>query len=170
MTKAAKGPSKTGKKSVSKAGKKVISKEVITPGFANVGRRTVDKNKSKAAGREVVKPVGLSLHIGMNDVDYKNKYWKRYKMSHLGACHRDAQYMATIAQKQGCKLSVVLLDNEATVTSVPALIRSAAAQLQSGDLFLLTYSGHGGQEKVITGKTFDDDDGLDETWCLFDGQ
>ena len=43
----------------------------------------------------------------------------------------------------------------------------AAKALRAGDLFFLTYSGHGGQVPDVNG---DEDDKRDETWCLYDGQ
>ena len=46
-------------------------------------------------------------------------------------------------------------------------MRSAAKTLQGGDLFFLTYSGHGGQVPDVNG---DEADKKDETWCLYDGQ
>ena len=36
-----------------------------------------------------------------------------------------------------------------------------------GDIFFLTYSGHGGQAPDLNG---DEPDGKDETWCLYDGE
>ena len=48
-----------------------------------------------------------------------------------------------------------------------AAIRSAAKSLRAGDLFFLTFSGHGGQVPDVTG---DEADKQDETWCLYDGQ
>ena len=61
----------------------------------------------------------------------------------------------------------VLLTREATRAKTLAAIRAAAKQLKSGDLFWLSYSGHGGQVEDVSGE---EDDKLDETWCLFDGQ
>jgi hypothetical protein len=46
-------------------------------------------------------------------------------------------------------------------------MQKAANALKSGDFFLLSYSGHGGQLPDVGG---DEEEGLDETWCLFDGQ
>ena len=46
-------------------------------------------------------------------------------------------------------------------------MRHAAKRLVSGDLFFLTYSGHGGQVPDVTGEEADKQD---ETWCLYDGQ
>jgi len=39
--------------------------------------------------------------------------------------------------------------------------------LTTNDLFVLSYSGHGGQLPDINR---DEDDGMDETWCLYDGE
>ena len=61
----------------------------------------------------------------------------------------------------------VLLTSAATRKKTIAALRAAAAKLKAGDLFFLTYSGHGGQ---VTDINADEDDAQDETWCLFDGQ
>ena len=103
------------------------------------------------------------MHIGLNAVnpgDYSG--WG----GPLAACEFDARDMAAIATAQGMK-PTVLLTKDATRAKTLAGIRAAAKQLTSGDLFLLSYSGHGGQVDDISGE---EDDKLDETWCLFDGQ
>ena len=46
-------------------------------------------------------------------------------------------------------------------------LRDAARKLKAGDLFFLSYSGHGGQVPDVSG---DEPDKQDETWCLHDGQ
>ena len=56
---------------------------------------------------------------------------------------------------------------DATRGAVTESITVAAGELSSGDIFLLTYAGHGGQVKDMDG---DEDDLKDETWCLYDGQ
>jgi hypothetical protein len=58
----------------------------------------------------------------------------------------------------------VLLDEQATVAALDERMASYAALLEAGDRLLLTYSGHGGQRPDANG---DEDDGKDETWCLF---
>ena len=58
-----------------------------------------------------------------------------------------------------------LLDEKATAASVLEGIRNAARELKAGDLFLIQYSGHGGQ---VPDRNGDEADGLDETWCLYD--
>jgi uncharacterized caspase-like protein len=74
--------------------------------------------------------------------------------------------MASLATSQGIA-SNVLITADATRAKALDGIRKAAKQLKSGDLFLLSYSGHGGQVDDVSGE---EDDKLDETWCLYDGQ
>lgn len=74
--------------------------------------------------------------------------------------------MAAIAKSKGMK-STVLLTKKATRKNTLAGIRSAAKALRAGDLFFLTYSGHGGQLPDIDHEELDR---KDETWCLYDGE
>ena len=109
------------------------------------------------------KPNAMSLHIGLNAVSpaaYGG--WS----GELAACEFDAKDMAAIAKSQGMK-STVLLTKKATRAQSLAAMRKAAKQLRKGDLFFLTYSGHGGQVPDVTGE---ETDKQDETWCLYDGQ
>jgi len=109
------------------------------------------------------KPKALSLHIGLNAVSpaaYGG--WS----GDLTACEFDAKDMAAIAKSQGMK-PTVLLTKKGTRAQTLAAIRKAAKQLKKGDLFFLTYSGHGGQVPDVTGE---ETDKQDETWCLYDGQ
>jgi hypothetical protein len=84
----------------------------------------------------------------------------------LTACEFDARDMAAIASANGFE-SKQLLTAQATRDAVLGEIRRAADTLKSGDIFMLSYSGHGGQLTDFTGDEFD---GKDETWCLFDGE
>ena len=61
----------------------------------------------------------------------------------------------------------MLLTKDATAEAVSNAILGAAKTLKSGDLFFLTYSGHGGQVKDTNG---DEADGMDETWVCYDRQ
>ena len=109
------------------------------------------------------KPKGLSVHIGLNAVSTAHyKGWS----GELTACEFDARDMAAIAKAAGMK-PTVLLTKKATRKAVLGAIRAACKTLVSGDLLLLTYSGHGGQIPDVTGE---ETDKLDETWCLYDGQ
>ncbi len=104
---------------------------------------------------------GISVHIGLNVVD-PNAYdgWD----GQLSGCINDAYAMQRIADQMGYS-SALLLDGQATSGGVVEQIGRAAQQLQPGDTFLLTYSGHGGQVPDVNG---DEDDGQDETWVLYD--
>jgi metacaspase-1 len=105
----------------------------------------------------------ISLHIGLNAVDPKAYGgWS----GPLAACEFDANDMAAIATGKGMKASV-LLTKQGTRSAVLAGMRAAAKALKSGDLFFMSYSGHGGQVPDTSG---DEPDKKDETWCLYDGQ
>jgi len=105
----------------------------------------------------------VSLHVGLNGVN-PNAYagWD----GPLAACEFDAKDMQAIAKSKAMK-STLLLTKKATRANVLAGLRGAAGKLKSGDLFFLTYSGHGGQVPDVDG---DEPEGQDETWCLYDGQ
>jgi hypothetical protein len=124
----------------------------------------VAKKQSRKIGKKPARPNALSLHIGLNSVD-PGQYegWS----GPLAACEFDANDMRDLAQARGIKASV-LLTQDATRARTLKGIRAAAKALKSGDLFFLSYSGHGGQVDDVSGE--DETDKLDETWCLFDGQ
>jgi metacaspase-1 len=106
---------------------------------------------------------GIGLHIGLNTVDPKHyEGWD----GPLAACENDAHDMAALAKAQGMK-PATLITKKATRKAVLAGMRSAAKALKAGDFFFLTFSGHGGQVKDVSG---DEPDKKDETWCLWDGQ
>jgi len=105
----------------------------------------------------------LSLHLGLDSVDPKAyEGWD----GPLEACENDARDMAAVAKAQGIK-PTVLLTKKATRGALLQGLRAAAKALKSGDLFMLSYSGHGGQVRDVSG---DEPDKKDETWCLYDGQ
>jgi hypothetical protein len=117
----------------------------------------------KTAKAGTSKGRALSLHIGLNAVSgaaYAG--WT----GPLAACEFDANDMAAIAKSRGMK-PTVLLTQKATRDAVLAGMRDASKTLAAGDLFFLTYSGHGGQVPDVTGEEADK---KDETWCLYDGQ
>ncbi len=106
---------------------------------------------------------GYALHIGLNSVDPAHYGgWP----GDLAACEADSEDMQHIGKSQNFE-SVRLVTKDATRAKVRAAIENAASTLKSGDIFLLTYSGHGGQVPDIDDE---EPDGLDETWCLYDGQ
>lgn len=132
---------------------------------------------------------GISLHIGVDKVDptcypllpiYQG--WHQVVLSEkynpvrfdcdfnvgwegpLQSCEKDAQDMFDIASSQGFKASI-LKTKKATAANVEKNILSAAKKLRDGDIFFMSYAGHGAQVEDLTG---DEDDGSDETWCLYD--
>ncbi len=110
---------------------------------------------------------GLSLHIGLNYVNPEHyDGWD----GELVACEFDAKDMQELAQNRGFKTKI-LLREKATAKAVSDAITKAAEILVAGDIFLVTYSGHGGQVPDLNGdegRYGDSNDHMDETWCLFD--
>ena len=120
--------------------------------------------KSTNAAPATTQPRGISLHIGLNSVS-ADAYagWE----GPLAACEFDANDMEALAKAKGMK-PTVLLTKKGTRANVLASMRSAAKALKAGDLFFMSFSGHGGQVPDVSGE--EDDDKKDETWCLYDGQ
>lgn len=112
--------------------------------------------------------VGISLHIGLNFVDPDHyEGWD----GELAACEFDAKDMLALAKKQKITTNTLLLTEEATAAHVTLAIQSAAKKLKKGDLFFLTYSGHGGQVHDTNGdEDQTDKERMDETWVLYDRQ
>ncbi|KPH04263.1 hypothetical protein AOG23_34240 [Rhizobium acidisoli] len=103
------------------------------------------------------------MHIGLNAVDPGHYAgWS----GELNACEFDAQDMYEIAGGLGYEAKLLLTAN-ATRDNVAGEIEKAAQDLSAGDIFFISYSGHGGQVPDFNG---DEEDGVDETWCLFDRQ
>ncbi|SFF02680.1 Serine protease, subtilisin family [Chitinophaga sp. CF118] len=109
-------------------------------------------------------PQSYSLHIGLNAVNPDSyEGWD----GQLFACENDAKVYKSIAENADYKAIHTLLTKEATSENVLKHLDDAAKKLQSGDILFLTYSGHGGS---IIDVNNDDEDGFDETWCLYDRQ
>jgi hypothetical protein len=106
---------------------------------------------------------GLALTIGLNSVDPKHYGgWS----GQLNACEADAEDMADIAKSRKFNVKT-LLTKGATRAKVTAEISKAAKTLKIGDIFMLSYSGHGGQLPDLNS---DEPDAQDETWCLYNGE
>ena len=106
---------------------------------------------------------GLSLHLGLNQVDpAQYEGWD----GKLAGCENDARDMEAIAKEAGFTTKTLLTD-KVTATAASTAIADAAGELDAGDIFLLTYSGHGGQMPDTNG---DEPDQLDETWVFYDRQ
>ena len=98
---------------------------------------------------------GIALTIGLNSIDPEHYGGD----GALFACEFDAQDMATIAEAAGFEVHT-LLTKDATRDNVLDMFRSAASTLASGDIFMVSYTGHGGQ---VPDMNNDEDDYLDET-------
>lgn len=106
---------------------------------------------------------GVSLHIGVNRCN-PDHYggWE----GPLSSCENDADTMHAIATARGFEARQLKTD-QATRGAVREAISQAADTLLPGDLFLVSFSGHGGQVRDFDG---DEQDRKDDTWCLYDGQ
>jgi metacaspase-1 len=111
---------------------------------------------------------GISVHIGLNRVDPVHyEGWD----GTLAACEFDAKDMQAVAKQRGFASSTVLLTKQATAAGVTGAILDAAKSLKKGDLFFLTYSGHGGQVRDTNGDEEKTDAArMDETWVCYDRQ
>lgn len=114
-------------------------------------------------GEDSIVPTGYSLHLGLNSVDPKHyNDWS----GPLRGCEKDANDMASIAKRSSYTSTKVLLTQQATAGAFIDEMLSLSAKLRPGDILFLSYSGHGGQVPDLDRD--EQDDGLDETWCLFD--
>lgn len=105
-----------------------------------------------------------SLHIGLNAVDPGHYAgWSGI----LNACEADMRRMSELARVSGFQSQTTLETQSATRARVIEEIRSAATQVEPGDMFLVSFSGHGGKVPDLQELG---DNGDDETWCLYDGQ
>lgn len=114
--------------------------------------------------RPATAPKGRSLHLGLNFLD-PNHYggWD----GELQSAEFDAEDMQALAEDVGFKTTIMKRQNVTRETVLEELTR-AARDLKTGDIFLLTYAGHGGQVPDFNGD--EEADRSDETWCLFDAQ
>lgn len=106
---------------------------------------------------------GISLHIGVNRTNPEHyPGWDEP----LKSPEKDVDTMVALASSRGFETSQ-LKSEQATRRAVIEAFTKAASELSSGDFFLVTYSGHGGRVRDVTG---DEADQKDDTWCLYDGQ
>lgn len=110
-------------------------------------------------------PKGISLHIGVNNVSPKAADYTNRNLSLLKTCENDARKMEEIAKMEGFAKTYSLYTKDATRHNFEKYFIEIAGELIPGDLFLLTFSGHG---LGIPDQNDDEDDGQDESWCLYD--
>jgi hypothetical protein len=126
------------------------------PTMAALTRATVQTGKPRGEST-----TGLSLHIGLNQV---NASAYNFHVPDLAGCVNDANDMLSLAHRKGFRPRQ-LLNSAATSAAVIESIQRAAEQLHSGDIFWISYSGHGSQVPDPL-----EDDRLSETWVLWDRQ
>ncbi len=107
---------------------------------------------------------GYSLHVGLNYVD--PEYYKGCEWS-LNVAVNDMISMCNLAAKKGYQTNC-LKNEQATISAFKNGIREVRDKVEEGDIFLLTYSGHGYQTEDRDDED-EEKDGMDENFCLFNG-
>ncbi len=103
----------------------------------------------------------LSLHFGLNRVDPRAyNDWPGL----LNACENDAVGLARVLTRRGFRARVACSGQCTQAAFINEVVRMAEAA-QSGDLVIISFSGHGGQQYSLT-----EPDGYNETLCFYDGQ
>lgn len=82
------------------------------------------------------------------------------------SCPSDAAAMATLLTANDYDLTL-LRDEQATRDAVLAAFGNLAESARDGDICVVYYSGHGGW---VADQNADEEDRMDETWVLYDGQ
>lgn len=115
---------------------------------------------------------GVSIHIGLNSLDENHyKLDGELQFKRLTGCVKDAKIMQRIAKSQGFETKLFVTDAQTDPAQLHSdiilgRIRSYAGVLGEGDIFLITFSGHGSQINNI-GNDFERE-GRDQTWCFYD--
>ncbi len=105
-----------------------------------------------------------SLNIGVSVTD--NNHYQNALVP-LPCCTSDANYMNGLSSILGHDKSMLLVNEKATFENVKNGILSYSKEAKKGDLVIITYSGHG---STIIDTNGDEEDGEDQTWCLYDRQ
>jgi hypothetical protein len=112
-------------------------------------------------GNSYAKQWGLVIGI--------DEYPKLKEQQQLQGAVNDAQLLAQTLRRHGVDLTEnsILLNQNATVAAFRVQYANVLSQAKPGDEFIITYAGHGGQEREF-GKPLDEQDGLDETLMFYD--
>ncbi len=105
----------------------------------------------------------VSLHVGLNTVD-GSKYAGNYDP--LNNAEYDAEFYKNFAAGKGFAAKS-LIGKEATSLAFFSTIKKISGQLGPGDLFFLTFSGHGTRVKDLNADE-EEKDGYDEALVLYD--
>lgn len=118
------------------------------------------------------RPKGFALNIGINHVDVESSTYqvpkdiKGIKYPALKACENDARAYAKLSVEKDFSQIRLLLGSNATTDNFRAVMADYSKELRKGDLFLLSFSGHGAQVPDFSGD--EQKDMLDEVWCFHD--
>jgi len=113
---------------------------------------------------------GLSLHLGVNRVDPSHYGgfgggeqggWE----GALAACEQDAIDLEALCRAQGFT-TATLLAEAASTQAVTDAVQERAASLTVGDMFILTFSGYGGEVPDRNSEQH----WRERTWALYDRQ
>jgi hypothetical protein len=106
---------------------------------------------------------GYALTVGLNSVDpHHYQGWS----GDLNACEADAKDLAALLTARNFQVNT-LLTKAATREAVLNGIKKMAGVAKAGDLVVFTNSSHGGQLPDLND---DEDEGYDETICMYDGE
>lgn len=100
--------------------------------------------------------------IGLNSVD--PMAWGGWS-GELDDCEFDATFAAEMWGEHGIDTQLLLTRN-ATISICRDALKYALHDMKAGDMLIVWLSGHGGRENDLSG---DENDGLDEYVCLYDG-
>ena len=104
---------------------------------------------------------GLALHIGVDKVNRDHRFVPN--IPQLRCAENDARELQRLTSQRGMLASVLLVNEFATRERVLREITLASNQLQDGDFFILTFSGHG-----LSGPDKTKLEISNEYWCLCD--
>lgn len=107
----------------------------------------------------------LALLVGLRKVD-ATKYLGWTGENGCQGCELDVDNIERILAPSNYDVTI-LKTEKATRRNVIKELRAAADKLESGDILVFYYSGHGGQQPDQNG---DELDGQDETLVLYDGE
>jgi uncharacterized caspase-like protein len=107
---------------------------------------------------------GISLHIGIDKYNRSSYGSIGKNIRNLPNCVNDANAMIKVALQARFNAAILINEN-ATAANLLQGISLAAQYLEYGDLFFLTFSGHGG---LALDRNGDEDGNFDQTWCLHD--
>jgi hypothetical protein len=105
-------------------------------------------------------PRAVSIHIGVNEPR------ECLELPVLRCSEASAFRMAELADQAGYDALLVLRGSEATQQAVDDALADAARTLERGDTLFVSFSGHG---TLVRDRDFEERDGWDEAWCLYDG-